>query len=187
MGGLRHVPPSEEGVGRLQESEVENTTRTCPTESSKAHMGSQSLRGQARGLRGSVLDPPCVFSLVCLWDSSNCCGSRVSLTLFLLLGLFSFCWVALSSLGVGAFASLNCILFIVCVWLLSLGGLLFSDGRWRGSENGGQRGCWGKLGGVEGGKIVAGMFCLKEESIFNFKKGEKKNIYKTHTHTHNQI
>lgn len=45
----------------------------------------------------------------------------------------------------------------------------------------GQRGCWGELGGVEGGKIVAGMFCLKEESIFNLKKEKRKIFINTHT------
>lgn len=90
--------------------------KTCPTESTKAHMGSQRLRGHACGLRGSVPGPLCAFSLVSLWDSSNRCESRVSLTLFLFLVLFSFCWVALSSLGVGAFAFSYYILFRPCVF-----------------------------------------------------------------------
>lgn len=87
-------------------SQREDTMRTCPTEASEAHMGSQRLSRQACGLCGSVLGPPCMFSLAS-------CGSRVSLTLFL---LFSFSWVALSSLGVGAFAFSYCILFHPCVF-----------------------------------------------------------------------
>jgi hypothetical protein len=48
---------------------------------------------------------------------------------------FSPCWVALSSFHMRAVALFYCILFSH-IRLLSLGGLLFSEGKWRGSGSG---------------------------------------------------
>jgi hypothetical protein len=47
---------------------------------------------------------------------------------------------------------------------LSLGDLLFYEGKWRGygSGIGG-----GELGGAEGGKIMIGIYCIREEFIFS--------------------
>ena len=55
----------------------------------------------------------------------------------------------------GAFA-LSCCVSFYYVWLLSLGDLFFSDGRWKGSELGesGDGGDKGELGGVDGKKTV---------------------------------
>lgn len=73
-----------------------------------------------------------------------------------------------------AFPLFYCILFCP-IWLSSLGGLLFSVEKMevgkvdlRGKKGG------GKLEGVEGGESVAGMYCIREESIFN-KKKEKRS------------
>lgn len=73
-------------------------------------------------------------SMVFLWDSSL--REEVYLLLLCLLsGLFSSCWVVLSSPSVEALALSSCFLFC-CVWLLSLGGLLVSEGKWKGSGSG---------------------------------------------------
>lgn len=49
---------------------------------------------------------------------------------------FSSCWLALCYLGVKAFALPYCIL-LSHVWPLSLGQLLFTEGKWRSSRSGG--------------------------------------------------
>lgn len=63
-------------------------------------------------------------------------------------------------------------LYSVCpVWLLSLLSLLFSEQEQTGSGFGEERRLEvGSLGGEEGKEIVVGMCCIREESIFNFKK-----------------
>ena len=48
---------------------------------------------------------------------------------------FALYWVTLSSLDMWAFAVSYCTLFCY-VWLLSLGGLLFSEGKLRGGVSG---------------------------------------------------
>ena len=65
------------------------------------------------------------------------------------------------------FALAYCILFCL-VWLSSLGYLLFSEKKWKGRKSGEER-LWGELGGMEETEIVIGMYCMKEEFIFNFK------------------
>lgn len=61
------------------------------------------------------------------------------------------------------FASSYCILFCR-IWLLSLGGLLFPEGRQR--ESGLVKGemDWGGWGGaMEGGESVVWMYCMRED------------------------
>jgi hypothetical protein len=50
---------------------------------------------------------------------------------------------------------------------LSLGSLLFSEGRQRGTGSRREMRWWRGLGGVKAGGTVLGMYCMKEVSIFN--------------------
>lgn len=87
--------------------------------------------------------------------SGSCC---VSMTLLPALGILSSYWVTLSNLKVKAYCILYCL-----VWL-SLGHLLFSEGRQRGSGSG----QWGvELGELEGGEPVIKVYCMRVESIFS--------------------
>ena len=55
-------------------------------------------------------------------------------------------------------------LIVSCLLCLVVDSWLFSEGKWRGVD-------WGelkKLGRVEDGKTVVRMYCMREESIFNF-------------------
>lgn len=55
---------------------------------------------------------------------------------------------------------------ILChVWLLSLRGLLSSERKQRRCGSGDRRGM--DLGGMDGGETMVGMFCMREESVFN--------------------
>lgn len=49
-----------------------------------------------------------------------------------------------------------------------LGGLSFSEGKWRGSESGG-RGGGRRLGGGGVGEMMLGTSCMREEPNFNEK------------------
>lgn len=53
--------------------------------------------------------------------------------------------------------------------MLPLGNLLFSEGKWWGSESVGEE-SWGELVGVEGAGTVVRMYCMRVESILNNKK-----------------
>lgn len=83
----------------------------------------------------------------------------------LLLSLFSSYWVAFSSINMRTFA-LSYYISFSCVWLLSIGGLIFSEeklrgrgrqfGRKRRSEGIGRNRGWGKLWSV----------CMYERKIY---------------------
>jgi hypothetical protein len=62
-------------------------------------------------------------------------------------------------------ASSYCILFCHG-WLLSLGGLLFSEGKHQGVDIR-ERGGGGELEGVKEGETLVGMYCIREEFISN--------------------
>lgn len=98
------------------------------------------------------------------WDSQQ--WEWVCLWLFdlLLVLFFPSCWVALTSAGMRDFALSYCI-SLCCVWLLSRGGLPFSEGKWRGSR-------WGDGGtGWDGRKKNCGQDILYERiSIYNKKE-----------------
>lgn len=64
----------------------------------------------------------------------------VFLTALPTLGLISSYWVAMSSHDIRVFALFYCILFC-SDWLLFLGGMLFSEEKWRGKVLGGERKC----------------------------------------------
>lgn len=90
------------------------------------------------------------LTLACSWDSS-------------------FYWVALANLHIRSFVLSYCILFC-CVWLLSLGGLFFSEGKWGWEVNLGERESVGELGGVERRETLVGIYYIREKSIFSLKK-----------------
>ena len=103
--------------------------------------------------------------LVCfwfLWDPNS--WEWITLWLFcLLIGLFFSSWVASPSLDMRAWASSYCIL-LCCVQLISLGGLLFSEGKYRNTGSGGEGRLWrGGLGGGEGGEAAVRMCYIREE------------------------
>jgi hypothetical protein len=66
-----------------------------------------------------------------------------SMTIFLLVGSLSSCCIALSSLDAMMDAQSYCSL-LSSVWLLSLGGLLFSEERRKGVDLEERRGMWGE-------------------------------------------
>lgn len=51
--------------------------------------------------------------------------------------------------------------FTFHIQLLSLGGLLFSEGKWKQSGSRGEGRCGEELGGVEKGDDVVGMDCIR--------------------------
>lgn len=65
----------------------------------------------------------------------------------------------------------KCLVLIVSCFVLFGCQLLdaFLKRKWRGSRSG-KEGRQGELGGVERGETPVGMFCMREESNFNFKK-----------------
>ena len=65
--------------------------------------------------------------------------------------------------------------FVMFGWLLSLGGLLFSERKWRGSGSRGEVDGVGELGKVEG-ETVLGMYGTGEESIFNENTNKKQQV-----------
>lgn len=67
-----------------------------------------------------------------------------------------FYWVALSCFEVVAL--LYCISLCRAWLLFSLGGLLFSEGPWRGADLGEKGGGGVELGGLEGGVTVVGIY-----------------------------
>lgn len=70
------------------------------------------------------------------------CGTESVLDLFACSWDSASCWVALPSISVSAFA-LSYIILFCWICLLSLTGLLFSEGRWMGSGYTGE-GKWGR-------------------------------------------
>jgi hypothetical protein len=89
---------------------------------SRAHMDSQRLKQQTWACMGPHQSCGVYVVTVCLvfgWDSLQ----------WELLGLFYSGYVALSCLSVSVFVLSYCILFGHS-WLLSLGVLFFSEGRW---------------------------------------------------------
>ena len=70
-------------------------------------------------------------------------------------------WVALSSFDMRVYSLFYCIL-LCCVWLISLGDLLFSEGKWKSSEFGGKDEV-GELGRVEGKETAVGINCMRKE------------------------
>lgn len=102
------------------------------------------------------------FLLRSLWDSWNTWVSdsfAFSWTFFLLFGFLFFYFI------------------LFCYVLLSLRSLLFSYERQREVEPDGREGRE-ELEGLEGDQTVIGIYCLREESIFN---EMKKKIVKTKT------
>jgi hypothetical protein len=78
----------------------------------------------------------------------------------------------LCSANMRVFTLSNCIMYCL-VWLLSLGELLFSEGKWKRSGVG-RDGRWGKLRGMEGGETVVRMYYVREEFICNKNRKKKK-------------
>lgn len=157
---------------------MENTRRTQSTKSARqGAFGFTEMEVQAPGLAGvctrsSACNCSCLLgAFVGLLTVGVC----LSLTLLPVLGALFLLRVAVLSLSVSAFALSYCILFCQ-VWLSSLRGLLFSEGRQRHGSRGERR--WWQLGEVEGGENVVRMYCMGEQSIFNFKKRERKNFQK---------
>jgi hypothetical protein len=72
-----------------------------------------------------------------------------------------------------AFALSYCNLFCP-VLLLSLGGLLFSEGKGRGSTFR-EEGMWERAERREGGETEVKMYCIREESIFKKKQMHEVN------------
>lgn len=135
---------------------------------SRNPVGSQRWKCKARDLAWVYTGP-----------LHTCCGCKldvfmgpfpsICLWLFhLFLGLFSSCWVHMSSLGV----SVSCLVFILLCFSMFdcclLGNCSFLKGS-RGEVNlemrQGQR--W--LGDMEGWNTVVGMYCMREGTIFNWK------------------
>jgi hypothetical protein len=48
------------------------------------------------------------------------------------------------------------------IQLIVLGGLLFSEGKWRRSGSEGE-GMWGRLRGMHGGETAVRIYCIKEK------------------------
>lgn len=123
---------------------MEDTRRMWPTGSTKNKAyGLQKLKKQAQGLQGACS----CSSVYVLWLLTWCfceapnCGSRCVFDSFAYSwdSFLPYCWDALYSLIVWAFA-LSYYILISHVWLLSIGGLLFSEGRWRRSVSEQKRG-----------------------------------------------
>lgn len=88
---------------------------------------------------------------------------------FLLLRLFSFYWVALSCLNMGAGGLCLVFLLLVLLYLLIVsGGLLFPERKPSRSEFGRMESCWGRGSREEwsGGEKLVKMNCMREESMF---------------------
>lgn len=119
---------------------------------------------QAQGLCGCVPCPLCIYYsfLVAVFMGLL---EHVGFWFFcLLLDLFPFIWFPLFFFY----------FILFCYVLLSLRSLLFSYERQREVEPDGREGRE-ELEGLEGGQTVIGIYCLREESIFNEMKKNCKN------------
>ena len=138
-------------------------TRITWSIDNQAHIGSQRLKRQAQSLRGSVaglcVHVTVVGLMFCeillavgVWCVSDLLCQLLELHLLL---------VALSSLD----TELCPLLLCHCFWLLSLAGLLCSEGKWRRVDLGKREGRGGWEEGRE--RNCGGLYCMREESISN--------------------